>query len=121
MRTFIKLLLLVAGFSANAQNSISGKITDIENTPLTEVEIHASEIHKGTTTKKDGTYILKNIPNGKIKITISYLGYKTISYSLNTNTYNKALVFALKEEENQLDEIIIRKTIYDDDGRQCQY
>ena len=106
MRTFIKLLLLVAGFSANAQNSISGKITDIENTPLTEVEIHASEIHKGTTTKKDGTYILKNIPNGKIKITISYLGYKTIVKTIEVNA-DATLNIQLQESPFEMDEIIV--------------
>ncbi|KGL63723.1 TonB-dependent receptor [Polaribacter sp. Hel1_85] len=106
MKIFIKLLLLVASFSMNAQNSISGKITDINNNPLSEVQIYASEIHKGTTSNQDGTYILNNIPTGKIKITFSYLGFKTIVKYIDVNN-DSILDIQLKESPFEMDEIIV--------------
>lgn len=106
MKTLFKILLLVAGFSVNAQNSISGKITDIENNPLASVEIHALELHKGTTTEKDGTYILNNIPNGKIRITFSYLGYKTVTKNIEISE-NLTINIQLKESPFEMDEIIV--------------
>ena len=106
MKTFIKLLLLVVAFSANAQNSISGKITDIDNNPISEVQINAPELHKGTTSKEDGTYVLKNIPKGKIKITFSYLGYKTVSKIIEIPS-NSILNIQLKESSFEMDEIIV--------------
>jgi len=48
---------------------------------------------------------------------VSYLGYETIIYKLNTLNYTKPLVFALQEKENVLDEIIIKKTVYDDEWK----
>ena len=107
MKTFIKLLLLVAVFSANAQNSISGKITNTENKPLLKVEIYAPEIHKGTTSKEDGTYLLNNIPNGKIKLTFTYLGYKTVSKIVEIQSKNQTVNIVLEESPFEMDEIII--------------
>jgi iron complex outermembrane receptor protein len=107
MKTFIKLLLLVAGFSANAQNSISGKVTDINKNPISAVGIYAQEIHKGTTTNEDGTYILNNIPKGKIKITFTYLGYKSVTKTIEINSKSEILNIQLEESSYEMDEIII--------------
>ncbi|SDR88085.1 iron complex outermembrane recepter protein [Polaribacter sp. KT25b] len=107
MKTFIKLLLLVAVFSANAQNSISGKITDNNNNPLSEVGIYAQEIHKGTTTNEDGTYVIKNIPNGKLKITFTYLGYKSVTKTIVITSKNEILNIQLEDSSFEMDEIII--------------
>ncbi|WP_166386437.1 TonB-dependent receptor [Polaribacter sp. 11A2H] len=107
MKTFIKLLLLVAGFSVNAQNSISGTITDSNNNPLEQVQIYAQELHKGTTTKEDGSYILRNIPKGKIKITFSYLGFRTFYKIIEFNKENITLNIQLQESPFNMDEVVI--------------
>ena len=107
MKTYIKLLFIIAGFSVNAQNSISGKITNTKNKPIFGVEIYALEIHKGTTSKEDGSYILNNIPNGKIKVTFSYLGYKTITKTIALNSKNLSINITLEESSFEMDEIII--------------
>ncbi|MEE9407788.1 MAG: TonB-dependent receptor [Polaribacter sp.] len=106
MKSFIKLLLIIASFSVNAQNSISGKITDTKNTPLVGVEIHATEIHKGTTSKENGAYELKNIPSSKIKLTFSYLGFKTFSKIIEIES-NTTFNIQLRESPFEMDEIII--------------
>ncbi len=106
MKTFIKLLFFIAIYSANAQNSISGKITDLENNPLYQVEVQTPELHKGTISLEDGTYILKNIPNGKIKITFSYLGFKTVSKIININS-DTTLNIKMQESPFKMDEIIV--------------
>lgn len=107
MKRYIKLLFLIAFISVNAQNSISGKIKDTQNNALIGVEIYAQEIHKGTISKEDGFYELKNIPNGKIKLTFRYLGYKTVSKSLAFNSENKILNINLEEAFYEIDEIIV--------------
>jgi iron complex outermembrane receptor protein len=103
----INILLLIGCFSVSAQNSISGKITDVSNNPLFGVEIYAPELHKGTTSDKEGNYMLTNTPNGKIKIIYSYLGYKPqvifFDISLNKTTEN----IQLEEAAFAMDEIII--------------
>ncbi|MGJ8744570.1 TonB-dependent receptor [Polaribacter sp.] len=107
MKTLITMLLLVTAFSVNAQNSLSGNITDTQNNPLATVQIYALELHKGTTTKEDGNYIMKNIPKGKIKITFSYLGFKTVSKIIEFNSENIVLNIQLEETPFTMDEVII--------------
>jgi iron complex outermembrane receptor protein len=97
----------MAFISVNAQNSISGKITDTKNNALIGVEIYAQELHKGTITKEGGFYELKNVPNGKIKLTFSYLGYKTVSKILEIYSEDLVLNIQLEETFYQIDEIIV--------------
>ena len=97
----------MAFISVNAQNSISGKITDTKNNALIGVEIHAQELHKGTITKEGGFYELKNVPNGKIKLTFSYLGYKTVSKILEIYSEDLVLNIQLEETFYEIDEIIV--------------
>ena len=68
MKKFIIALFL--GFSAmlQAQNAISGTVTDLKNQPIKGVSVYASELHKGTTTDEKGKFTLSNLPNGSLKI-----------------------------------------------------
>ena len=70
------LIALFIGFSAfiNAQNKISGKITDKDNNPIKGVNIFVSELHKSSETDENGAYSINNVPNGTIKITYTLLG-----------------------------------------------
>ena len=107
MKNYIKLLFFVVAITMNAQNSISGKITDTNNNPLPQVEIYAQEIHKGTISNEDGVYILNNIPNGKIKLTFNYLGYQTITKQIVVNSKELIINIQLQESSFEIDEIII--------------
>ena len=71
------LIALFIGFSAfiNAQNKISGKITDKDNNPIKGVNIFVSELHKSSETDENGAYSINNVPNGTIKITYTLLGF----------------------------------------------
>jgi hypothetical protein len=70
----------------------------------------------GTTTNSNGKFSIPT-KKGQYELIVSYLGYKKIIYVLNTSTYKKPLVFALEEESNTLDEVIIKKTAYDDEWK----
>ncbi len=58
-----------------AQNTITGKITDQNNSPLPGATIYIPDLNKGTVTDIDGNYKVSNLPNGKIRIQYSYIGY----------------------------------------------
>ncbi|MDD2688209.1 MAG: carboxypeptidase-like regulatory domain-containing protein, partial [Bacteroidales bacterium] len=61
---FVSFLLI----KVNAQNSISGSITDETHQPLVGVSIYIPDMHKGCVSDQKGNYELTNLPNGKIKI-----------------------------------------------------
>ena len=76
MKILLKALLFISCINATAQNNISGTVTDIHKNPLIGVEIYTTEFHKGTITDENGKYSLKNLPNGKVKLSFSFIGFE---------------------------------------------
>lgn len=74
-KPLIICLIIFSHFIANAQNIISGKISDQNNLPLIGANIFVPEMNKGTVSDENGNYELKNFPNGKLKIQFSSIGY----------------------------------------------
>jgi len=67
--------MVLTYYTINAQNKISGKITDQNNVPLPGATIYIPDMNKGITSNSSGNYELSNLPNGKIKIQYSFVGY----------------------------------------------
>jgi iron complex outermembrane receptor protein len=68
-------ILLLFSYSLYAQNKISGTVTDQDNMPLPGATVFIPEINKGTVADLNGNYELQNLPDGKIKVQFSYIGY----------------------------------------------
>ncbi|WP_298880956.1 TonB-dependent receptor [uncultured Polaribacter sp.] len=108
----IFFLLFFISFVTYGQNkqTISGTVYDFSNNEtLIGVSIYFPEINIGTTTNEYGFYSV-TLPENTYKIQVSYLGYSTITETINLN---KKLTknFNLKEEAESLDEIIIESNI----------
>ena len=107
MKIILRALILLGCLSVSAQNKLSGVITDVQNKPLFGVEVYANEIHKGTITNEKGVYNLKNLPNGKVKISFSYLGFQTQTKIINFTSKNQSVDVLLLESVFTIDEVII--------------
>ena len=107
MKHILSSLLLLGAITLQAQNSLSGKITDTNNNPLIGVEIFSTKLHRGTTSDIDGSYLFKNIPNGTIRIRFVYIGYKEMVKTIVFNSENQLLNLQLEESVFTLDEVII--------------
>lgn len=88
-------------------NKISGKITDSNNQPLPGATVYIISLDKGTVTDKNGNYTLKNLPNGKFKIQVSFIGYKTQIRTINIRKNDVVLNLKLTPEVIQTQEIVI--------------
>ena len=88
------ILTLFVGFSAllNAQNKISGTITNKENQPINGVAVFIPDLHKSSSTDEKGNYSINNLPVGNIKIAFSALGFgtqnRTIAVQIGENKLN---------------------------------
>ena len=102
-------LFLIVGFAmmANAQNKISGIVTDINNNPITNAIISLPEIHKETNTDKEGKFILTNLPQGNFKLIVSFVGYETQSKTIDLSGTEQNLIFVLVEAVTHMDEVIV--------------
>jgi iron complex outermembrane receptor protein len=106
MRYFVALVFLFIGNQSfvYSQNKVSGKITNEKNEPLSGGHIHSGSHF--TTSDPAGNYEME-LPLGKNRIVVSFLGFKT----LDTVVYlsDDAIInFKLKEEIAALSEIVIR-------------
>ena len=107
MKNFFIALFL--GFSAilQAQNTLSGTVTDLKNQPIKGVSVYASELHKGTTTDENGKYTFSNLPNRNLKISFTFVGFATQNKTINSLQKENTLDIILEEAIFEMDEVIV--------------
>jgi len=104
---FIICVLVLSYQFSIAQNSIKGKISDSENKPLTGATIFLPELNKSTISNQNGEYIINNLPNGKIKIQVSFIGYANVIETVFLNKKENELNVSLKETAIATEEIVV--------------
>lgn len=95
--------------------TISGRVLDKTlNEPLPYVNIviknAAGEILTGGITNEDGTFNIKDIPEGQVTVNAQYIGYKTVSLNVNLSRGNYRVDLGdikLEEDLASLDEVTI--------------
>jgi iron complex outermembrane receptor protein len=90
-----------------AQNKISGKITDQDNQTLLGTTIFITEMNKGTVSDKNGHYELLNLPNGKLKIQYSFIGYSNVIETVVLNKTELELNVVMKLSPIEAEQIVI--------------
>lgn len=95
--------------------TISGRIMDASlNEPLPYVSViiktTSNEIITGGITNDDGTFEIKKIPEGKVIVNIQYIGFKTISKTVEINNKDHDINLGdiqLEENVANLDEVTV--------------
>ena len=106
MRKILFFLFLCASVFTHAQSfTFSGKVVDQNDEALMGATIYVKEIRKGATTEADGTFAIQ-LASGNYNISVSYLGYRTKSFTINL-TQNLNQTVTLIESENVLDEVLV--------------
>lgn len=90
-----------------AQNTLSGTVTDLKNQPIKGVSVYASELHKGTTTDENGKYTFSNLPNRNLKISFTFVGFATQNKTINSLQKENTLDIILEEAIFEMDEVIV--------------
>jgi iron complex outermembrane recepter protein len=115
--TYLLMLIFsifaLSSFAQKAQRvlTVTGRVTDAEDgKPLPGATIKAGEI-RGTSTDKDGNFVLKNISENTDALDISYIGYQTSKIALGNSSQ---LDIKLNKSTYQADEVIINATRVND-------
>lgn len=103
------IIALILGFSGllNAQNTVSGTVTDLQNQPVPGVSVYVSELHKGTTTDENGKYSLNNLPKGGLRIAFTFVGYTTQNKNIEKLLKENTLDILLTQAAFEMDEVIV--------------
>ena len=107
MKLLYNALLLLAISSTYAQNSITGTVMDkTMKEPVAFANVYLPQLEKGTETDENGLFIIDNLPSGTYKLVISFLGYETLSLSINIPNINP-LTIDLVPSAIEMEEVII--------------
>lgn len=103
MKYILLSMVLLIGVNSQAQQTLSGKVTDVNNVPIPFVNIILTGSEIGTTTSEDGLYSLE-IPRASTALEFSVLGYRTQNISINNRT---TINVQLVESSEQLEEVVL--------------
>ena len=96
----LSLLLICSGLIAQ-QHIVSGEIVDGAGVQLPGVTVIESGTSNGSVSDLDGKYVL-NVSNKDASIIFSYLGFKTVTISVNNQRYINII---LEEDFEELDDV----------------
>jgi hypothetical protein len=110
LRCLVLYFVFSSFLAAQDKFTLSGIVTDINTTEtLIGVNVVIPELQAGTMTNEYGFYSI-TLEEGTYQLQISYLGFKTITQTLELNA-DKTLNFKLEESAESLDEIIITEDV----------
>lgn len=107
MKKIITILFLGLSIFANAQHTLTGKVTNTKNQPLSGVDIYISNLGKGTITNEKGDFKLTDLSDNQITVTIAFMGYETQNKTVTLDQLKNPLAIVLIEDVFKMDEIII--------------
>src|SRR5580692_2001570 len=69
-------LSIVLPASPQAQNSVSGRITDaVSGSPLVGATVYIPDLKLGAVSDRDGIYFIRDLPSGAYVVSVSMIGY----------------------------------------------
>jgi TonB-linked SusC/RagA family outer membrane protein len=106
LTNLILMMIFSLGFTswASAQYTVSGKLTDEQNEPLTGVSVIEKGTTNGTITDLDGAYTLQVKSKGAATLVFSFVGYASKEMPV---TGGATLDVQLEESSSRLDEVVV--------------
>ena len=117
---FLYVAFLLVPMTIGAQQisplTIKGRVIDAESgAPLAVANVFLASTTVGTTTGKDGEFIINNVPFGTYDIIFSYVGYETEKKSFSS--YKPGIFnydISLKPKEINLNEVTVTGAVPED-------
>ncbi|MCK0160957.1 TonB-dependent receptor [Allomuricauda sp. F6463D] len=108
-RLLLAILIPLATFGQSDQGSLHGIVNNQDGDPLPWTTVLIENTRLGVQTDENGKYHISNIPNGDYVVTISYIGFKTLSKRITISEKRKdiRMNFTLIENAENLDEVTV--------------
>ena len=104
--TILTLSIVLLVQLAQAQTTITGKVTDAAGQPLGNVDLVEKSGSFRTTTKADGSFSIAAPESGTYQVVVFSLGYEVFETRLSTEN-NSDLNFRLNRLNKELSEVVI--------------
>ncbi|PSQ97857.1 MAG: TonB-dependent receptor [Bacteroidetes bacterium SW_9_63_38] len=94
------------GASRSSRETVSGYVADAETGErLSGAHVYLPDLQAGTTTNRDGYFVLSSLPSGTYDVRISYLGYRAVDTTLATS--GEARRIALTSASIESEEVVV--------------
>ncbi|SFA70369.1 Outer membrane cobalamin receptor protein [Flavobacterium swingsii] len=101
--TFVIILLSISVFS---QTTISGKIVDKKNLPISGVNIFIEGTYDGATSTEKGDFSFETSATGNQVLVVSFMAFETSKIDIDVANYQNQTI-VLKQSINTLDAVVI--------------
>ncbi len=91
-----------------AQVAVSGTILNLDGKPLEGASVYINNSSMGTTSNDKGEFYL-NLPKGQYDLVVSYVGFESIRYPINTNLEQKPIKFKMTPKTTVLNQVVIKR------------
>jgi outer membrane receptor protein involved in Fe transport len=104
------LTICLFQFTAFSQNSVKGTINDSNGNAIPNASVSITPSNSWTASNKKGNFTFSNIGKGSHTITISHVGFKTLSKSISSNKPTQELTIILEEDLLSLETVVVTGT-----------
>ncbi len=94
-------------YTANAQSTIKGSVTDKKNTPLAGASIYIKGTMDGATTDSTGKFSFITNKKGTDTLTVSSIGFSTAEKIIQINDSNVTVYLVMQAEQKTLEPVTI--------------
>ena len=108
---FIIIVLILTSHVLNAQNKLTGRITDQKTgEAIAGATIYIPELKTGAIADGNGAYSIDNLPKATVIVQVSFLGYKSVveKIDLSKNTIGN---FVLEQAITEMNEVVVTGTL----------
>ncbi len=106
LKVLITLIAFTSFFTINAQQAITGTITDSKGLPIMGANVFLEGTYDGASTSDLGEFTFTTEATGIKNLTVSFLSYETLNYQAEVNTMQN-LKLTLKDDVNTLDAVVL--------------
>lgn len=89
------------------QSSITGKVQDESGNPLAGASVFLASTSFGTVANQKGQFSLSGMTPGRYDLIVTFMGYQTISQSIDTRQETQPLNIVMKAKVEELDNVTI--------------
>lgn len=107
---YIVFMLVSAFFLVSTQavaHEVSGVVKDENGSPMPYATVHLHDLQRSVTTDLSGRYSFNAIPSGNHKLSVSFIGYKTVQMDVTVQSDTEVPPVGMKEEAVQLSEMLV--------------
>jgi iron complex outermembrane receptor protein len=106
IRRFTFLILCVFTWVCQAQD-LSGLVSNVNHEGLADVHIYIMDIHRGAISSDNGAYSLEGLPNKKLKVQFSIVGYESVIHEVDMSLGSQQLNIILESSIVEMEEVVL--------------